>query len=223
MKYLKSIFFGFLLASSMFVYSQTYPYVIPNKDYVVNVLNNSGLDAQGVASAVDYVSGAVYTCGFVNTASTGRDLVLVKFDSTGVQQWIATYDFNSLDDRARALYVDGSGNVFVTGFSEAASGNKDIVTIKYNSSGTQQWASRFNGSNNTDDEGNDILVDGSGNVWVCGYATIIGKGKDYQILKYNSSGTLLSQPKRSGNANLEPDNDFPLLQMLFEKNLSLIF
>lgn len=223
MKYLKSIFFGFLLASSMFVYSQTYPYVIPNKDYVVNVLNNSGLDAQGVASAVDYISGAVYTCGFVNTASTGRDLVLVKFDSTGVQQWIATYDFNSLDDRARALYVDGSGNVFVTGFSEAASGNKDIVTIKYNSSGTQQWASRFNGSNNTDDEGNDILVDGSGNVWVCGYATIIGKGKDYQILKYNSSGTLLSQPKRSGNAKIEPDNDFPLLQMLFEKNLSLIF
>lgn len=117
--------------------AQTYPYVVPNKDYVVNIITGSGLDARGVASAVDYVSGAVYTCGFVNTASSGKDLILVKFDSAGVQQWVASYDFNSLDDRARGLYVDGSGNVFVTGFSQGTSSGKDIVTIKYNSSGTQ--------------------------------------------------------------------------------------
>ncbi len=185
------------------IISQTYPYVVPNKDYVVNIITGSGLDARGVASAVDYVSGAVYTCGFVNTASSGKDLILVKFDSAGVQQWVASYDFNSLDDRARGLYVDGSGNVFVTGFSQGTSSGKDIVTIKYNSSGTQQWVARYNGTNNTDDEGYQVLVDGSSNVWVCGYATTASKGKDFQMLKYNSSGTLLSSPKRNGSANAD--------------------
>ncbi len=203
MKSIKKVALVLVCLFSKTIISQTYPYVVPNKDYVVNIITGSGLDARGVASAVDYVSGAVYTCGFVNTVSNGKDLILVKFDSAGVQQWVASYDFNSLDDRARGLYVDGSGNVFVTGFSQGTSSGKDIVTIKYNSSGTQQWVARYNGTNNTDDEGYQVLVDGSSNVWVCGYATTASKGKDFQMLKYNSSGTLLSSPKRNGSANAD--------------------
>jgi len=35
-----------------------------------------------------------------------------------------------------------------------------------------------------------VKVDGSGNVYVCGWATISGEGKNYVTRKYNSSGTV---------------------------------
>lgn len=174
--------------------------VIPNKDFVVQV-TQGGSDVQGLASAIDFSTGAVYTCGYKNTVSAGKDLVLAKLDSNGVQLWSVIYNYTSLDDKAFALCVDASGNVYVTGSSEQASGNADIVTIKYNSSGTQQWVSRVNGTNNTNDVGKSILFDGT-NVWVTGYATITGKGKDAILLKLNgSTGATISQPKRNGTAN----------------------
>lgn len=173
------------------------------KDYVVGLVGPTGMDVQGTASAVDYVNGYVYTCGSVNTASTGKDLILVKHDFNGVQQWSVTYDFASLDDKGNSLCVDGSGNIYVTGASLQGAGNSDIVTIKYNSSGTQQWVSRVNGNNNTNDAGKSILFDGT-NVWITGYATVTGKGKDAIIMKLNgSTGATMAQPKRNGTANAD--------------------
>lgn len=199
---MKKIFLSFYLLCFLNSIAQ----VVPNKDLVVQVLNNSGLEATGVASAIDRVSGAIYTCGFVNTSSSGRDLALVKMDTNLVQQFIVTYDFNNLDDRATALYVDPSaGDIYVTGFSTASSGNTDIITIKYNSSGVQQWAMRYNGTNSTNDAGASIALDGSGNVWVAGYSTTTSKGKDFQVLKYSNGGTLLAAPKRNGTANADEE------------------
>jgi hypothetical protein len=177
--------------------------VIPNKDLVVQAIGPTGLDVTGLSTAIDFTTGAVYTCGYVNTVSSGKDLILVKLDSNLVQQWVATYDFASLDDKANAVCIDGSGNVYVTGGSNQGSGNADIVTIKYNSSGTQQWVSRVNGTNNTNDQGNSILFDGT-NIWVTGYVTTTSKGKDAVILKLNgSSGATIASPKRNGTANAD--------------------
>lgn len=175
--------------------------VIPNKDLVVQALSPTGLDVTGLATAIDYTTGAVYTCGYINTVSSGKDLIVVKLDSNLVQQWVATYDFTGLDDKANAICIDGSGNVYVTGGSFQGSGNMDLLTIKYNSSGAQQWASRVNGTNNTNDMGTSLLFDGS-NVWVTGYVTTTGKGKDAVLLKLNgSTGATIASPKRNGTAN----------------------
>jgi hypothetical protein len=194
---MKKLLSALMMALSLTTISQ----VVPNKDKVVQALGPTGLDVTGLSTAINYTTGAVYTCGYVNTVSSGKDLILVKLDSNLVQQWVATYDFASLDDKANAVCIDGSGNVYVTGSSVQGSGNSDIVTIKYNSSGTQQWVSRVNGTNNTNDQGNSILFDGT-NVWVTGYVTTTSKGKDAVILKLNgSSGATIASPKRNGTAN----------------------
>jgi hypothetical protein len=176
--------------------------VIPNKDWVQQV-TNGGIEIHGIAAAVDYTTGAVYSCGYMNTVSNGKDVVVVKLDSNGVQLWSTSYNYATvnLDDKANAIFVDPSGNVYVTGYSQAASNNADIIVIKYNSSGTQQWATRINGSASGDDAGNDIAVDGSGNVMVAGYLTLTGKGKDFTVAKLNSSGTALGSLKINGSAN----------------------
>src|SRR6185369_13948127 len=79
--------------------------VVPNKDFVVQA-TQGGLDIHGVASALDYTTGAIYVVGYKNTVSSGKDLFIVKLDSNGVQLWSNSYDYASLDDKANAVYVD---------------------------------------------------------------------------------------------------------------------
>src|SRR5205809_245073 len=71
-----------------------------------------------------------------------------------------------------------------------ANGGADYATIKDNSSGEEQWLSRYgpgslpsNGEANNGDFATAIAVDKSGNVYVTGYS-----GDDYVTIKYNSAG-----------------------------------
>ena len=67
------------------------------------------------------------------------------------------------DDHAYALAVDAAGNAYVTGDSRNGS-NVDDLTVKYDGAGVQQWATRFNGAANRDDEAHALALDPAGNV-----------------------------------------------------------
>jgi len=43
------------------------------------------------------------------------------------------------------MSLDGSGNVYVTGYSLEIGTNYDYATIKYNSNGDSLWVQRYNG------------------------------------------------------------------------------
>ena len=120
---------------------------------------------------------------------TNFDIVSAKFDANGIQQWATPYNGpgNGYDE-ARAIKADAAGNVYVTGYSAGAAANYDVVTIKYNPSGVQQWATRFNGTANGFDEGYDLVLDGAGNVYVTGGTTTTTSNANYVTIKYNSSG-----------------------------------
>lgn len=49
--------------------------------------------------------------------------------------------------------TDGSGNVYIVGSTINGSGNNDIMVVKYNSSGVQQWLRQYNGGANLEDAG----------------------------------------------------------------------
>lgn len=118
------------------------------------------------------------------------DIVTSQFDPNGNLVWNTPYNGpgNGYDE-ARAIVVDASGNVYVTGYSAGASANYDVVTIMYNSAGVEQWATRFNGTANGFDEGYDIAVDGAtGNVYVTGGTTTTTTTANYVTIMYNSAG-----------------------------------
>jgi len=120
--------------------------------------------------------------------SNYADYATVKYNSAGIQQWVARYNGtgNGYDD-ARAIAVDGSGNVYVTGSSYGAGTGADCVTIKYNSAGVEQWVQRFAGPRKLPDWGADITADGFGNVYVTGCGCNEACNQ-FVTIKYNSNG-----------------------------------
>jgi uncharacterized delta-60 repeat protein len=131
-----------------------------------------------------YVTGR---CGVSGTLWSALDFATIKYNANGKQLWVKRYNgpANGLDE-ALAIAIDGAGNVYVTGHSEGAGEypeSYDYATIKYNTSGKQLWAKRYNGPGNYTDEATAIAVDGSGNVYVTGLSSV-GYQDDYATIKY---------------------------------------
>ncbi len=98
------------------------------------------------------------------------------------EAWVARYNGsgNGIDE-AKAIAVDSSGNVYVTGFSDA-NGGTDYATIKYSQSGQEEWVARYRGPGN-EGQGNAIAVDAAGNVYVTGGIAMC-QNPAYATIKY---------------------------------------
>jgi N-acetylneuraminic acid mutarotase len=131
--------------------------------------------------------GNVYVTGTTHDPGGNDDYGTIKYNSSGEQQWLATYNgpANNLDD-AKAIAVDSSGNVYITGESFDMQSLSDYATIKYNSLGEQQWVARYDGDNSWDNA-NAIAVDAANNVYVTGNSLVNGR-EGYATIKYNQSG-----------------------------------
>jgi len=139
------------------------------------------------------INNNVITAGIaIFGAPNGDDYLTVKYNSAGVQQWLATYNGTGtgvINDIINDLDIDIQGNVFVTGRSLILT-DWDYATIKYNSSGAQQWVKTHNGMGNNYDEAKAVKVDSVGNIYVTGRAS--GPSPNYPnyftTIKYNTSG-----------------------------------
>jgi hypothetical protein len=89
---------------------------------------------------------------------------------------------------AYALAIDNSGNVLVSGWSWNTTTDSDIATIKYDSSGAEQWVSRYNCPGDGYCGAIALTVDNSGSVYVTGRMEHSDTDIDYATIKYNASG-----------------------------------
>jgi hypothetical protein len=161
------------------------------EDAFVAKLNTSGYlqwntflggsdDDYGIGIAVDtignvYVTGGSYaTWGSpVRPFARGDDAFVAELNNGGVLQW-NTFLGGSDDDYGYGIAVDTSGNVYVTGESDATwgspvrpfAGGDDAFVAELNNGGVLQWNTFLGGSD--DDDGYGIAVDTSGNVYVTG-------------------------------------------------------
>jgi uncharacterized delta-60 repeat protein len=119
-----------------------------------------------------------------------REYATVKFNSQGILQWEARYSLQPWGgNSAQAMTIDEGGNIYVTGSAFGDGTEWDIVTIKYNASGVQQWIARYNGAGNPNDEGVALAVDNAGNVYVAGRSwPNYWDQFDYVIIKYDAQG-----------------------------------
>lgn len=161
-----------------------------------------------------------------NLTSAGLyDVFIAKYDASGAYLWAnrmggSSYDYGS------SLSLDGSGNVYVTGYFQGtadfglssstasliSAGGDDIFIAKYNASGTYLWANRMGGSSG--DRGRSLSLDGSGNIYITGEfegaadfdpssstANLTSAGSsDMFISKYDPSGAYFWANKMGGTS-----------------------
>ena len=173
--------------------------------------NGPGNNEDYPGSIVVDNTGNVYITGASIGNGTGDDYATIKYNSSGVQQWVSRYNGpGNDDDAAGSVAIDTLGNVYITGASYGNGTNLDYATIKYNFAGVQQWVSRYNGPGNNNEAGNSIVLDKQGNVYVSGTVDAPGAGKDFATIKYNSSGVQQWFSDYNGTGN-GADNENSLL------------
>lgn len=133
-------------------------------------------------------AGNVYVTGRSISSGSYYDIATIKYNSAGVQQWVAQYDGTGAnDDEGNDIAVDDAGNVYVTGVTSTNTG-AHYITIKYDSSGDTAWTVTYGGPDSTGCVAQALALDDSGNVYVTGEGYSSASGHDYATVKYDASG-----------------------------------
>lgn len=178
-----------------------------SSDIFVSKLNASGsyvwADGMGGASAdVGFGitadgSGNVYTTGYFNgtgayfdpnstshtlSSAGGSDIFVSKLDASGNYVWAGGMG-GSTNDQGYGITVDGSGNVYTTGYFSgtaayfdpasisthmlSSTGGNDIFISKLDATGAYGWA--VNAGAGSGDQGYGVATDGLGNLYGTGF------------------------------------------------------
>jgi hypothetical protein len=151
--------------------------------------------------------GNVYVTGTSWGSGTVLDFATIKYYPNGDTAWVRRYDGpGNGDDYGRAMVIDDSNNVYVTGDSQGEVGHYDFATIKYYPNGDTAWVRRYNGPGDTDDGGFAIAVDNFGNVYVTGWSWSGDTTySDYPTIKYYPNGDTAWVRRYNGPANSYDD------------------
>ena len=133
----------------------------------------------------------IYCAGETKNFGAGScGALLVKYDSSGTLQWAKIWDSSADIEYIYGVAVDSGGSIYCAGSTRIFStGEEDTLLLKYDSSGSLQWARTWGGTD--DDEIGGVGVDSGGSVFCAGRTASFGAGDwDVLLLKYSSSGTL---------------------------------
>ncbi len=171
------------------------------EQWVSSYEKTSGWDDSVAAIATDD-SENVFITGWTTTSETGEDYITIKYNSTGIEQWVIRYNgigvasFN--DDRANDLVIDQNGNIYVMGQTSVIYSDYDFLTVKYNRSGIQQWVRQYDGPGHQGDQARKIALDNSGNIYVTGNSIGTNTRSDITTIKYAPDGTELWVTRYNG-------------------------
>jgi uncharacterized delta-60 repeat protein len=168
-----------------------------NKETCLVKYNNKGIqqfnitwhgssgDDECRAIALDS-SGSIFLTGYI-----GYSMYLAKFDSSGVYQWHRTWSrYSNHADRAHGIAIDSLDNIYIGGESYNLNNVGDMVVIKYNSTGNEQWYKFWGGNDN--DRGFGLSVDTSNHIYLVGSTYSYGSGRqDMALVKYDINGQQL--------------------------------
>jgi hypothetical protein len=203
-------------------------------------IGGSGID-EGYAIAVDgngnaYVTGHTWSTdydvtpdAFQTTKGVDSDVFVTKLNASGSALVYSTYIGGSDVESGYGIAVDGSGNAYVTGYTNSTDYDVTVGAFQTTGGGTYSdvFVTKLHASGNillystyiggiSNDFGNGIAVDSSGNAYVTGrtqstdydvtvgaFQTTHGGGDDVFVTKLHASGSGLVYSTFIGGSNNE--------------------
>lgn len=148
-----------------------------------------GKNSDRISCLLTNQAGEVFAGGYAGNHHGAPDIFVIKKGPAGDTLWVYYYDAGSKnEDYLQDMCLDASGNLYLTGRSQLTTGVFDCITIKLNSAGIQQWATRYALGGASASYGNALAVDAAGNVYVAGYTDPASASTDWLVLKYSPSG-----------------------------------
>ena len=162
---------------------------------------SSNLDDEPHALMVDEATGNVYVAGFTTKTGEGKNIAVLKYNSSGTLQWGNSRNGQvDVDDEAFDIAIDTSGQIILGGYL-TEEGNKDYFVEILNSSGASQWIERFNGVHNLDDRGKKLVVETSGRISLTG-KTATSDGDTYTTVRYTPKSILIPPDEEEASSAL---------------------
>jgi len=114
------------------------------------------------------------------------------------QKWVHTWGGTHCD-AGSGVAVDASGNAYTTGHTwSSGAGKLDVILLKYSSAGALLWQRTWGESGH--EWGLGVMVDGSGNVYLVGYAdSACGSWQDVCGTETSPSGTVTTPDGSKGS------------------------
>lgn len=155
------------------------------------------------ANKVVLIGDSLFVSGVSQSAANNWDFTTISMSTIdgNIGNEIRSGGSGNGIDKLNAITYDNSGSIYITGAVLNASNNYDARTIKLNPNLTIAWSKDYNGTDNLDDESNDIKVDNSGNVYIAGYTTNTSESKNILLIKYNSVGDTVFTNIKNGLGN----------------------
>ncbi|MHA1681187.1 MAG: SBBP repeat-containing protein [Promethearchaeota archaeon] len=138
--------------------------------------------------AMDH-AGNLYIAGETESYGMGdTEVFLSKYNASGVNIWNRTWgDYQR--DRAFNVYADDDDNIYIVGITESYASAYwwDVLVMKYDTNGNQQWYLTWHGGNYH--EGRALLVSGK-SLYITGYVQYHGGiDRELFLLKYTERST----------------------------------
>ena len=159
-----------------------------------NFYNELPSSQEAVADVSFDQLGNTYLLGYGRIVTIqSYDFILIKSNENGEKEWSKVFNGTQNDnDLPSALFVDATGNVYVTGITRWLNNTYKIVTLKYSASGNLLWSTVFDSTGVSESRSNDISVSNDGFIYVTGYASPNNNGYyDLVTLKLSNDGEIL--------------------------------
>ena len=168
--------------------------------------NGAGSGPDGLSSIITDGSNNIYTCGGAyHSMGELTNLLLIKYDSTGTEQFVKTWNNSSynLQDGGFRMILSGS-YVYCYGATQVSLSPVQwkLASVQYyQSTGNLVGSSISYGDNDEFTEVKDIMPIGSNNFIVAGYVNVSGQGKNLKVTRFNQELTGTWDYTFNGTAN----------------------
>lgn len=155
----------------------------------------------GHGLAIDY-NNNTYIVGETWSFGAGYyDVFLVKYNSTGNQQWNLTWGYSNKSDYGNDITLDSNNSIYVVGrVNDIFTGDEDAFIAKFDSDGNQLWNKTWGGIDVDYSYG--VAVDKNNNSYLAGSTDSFGAGsRDAFLVKFDSDGNQIWNHTWGGTNN----------------------